>query len=254
MQSSELIHEENWRKPACGPEDARGGRRRSAVTLLPAGFPTRPALAFSGHRRGRQPRSRRRSVLTAPQLRDALEAYSSTPSSRPDERSPGAKAQRGRLHRYAAQRSVDTHLKQRDRRPRGGRRRRPRRDSARARSSLSHRPAGGWPLTEISKNERTPQTPAERFFASDTSRRRSTAITRPRSASHKDPALQGSISFLAGIPRLPDRRGKDCPHCGQKAIPKSGSGGALAAARQRQEDKHAGGARRPTPRLKEAQA
>jgi hypothetical protein len=79
-------------------------------------------------------------------------------------------------------------------------------------------------LTEISKNERTPQTPAERFFVM-TKQATIHGYYTSEIGIHKDLRYKGN-QFLPEFHGCLTEDGKDCPHCGQKAIPKTGSGAA----------------------------
>jgi hypothetical protein len=80
-------------------------------------------------------------------------------------------------------------------------------------------------LTEISKNERKPETPAERFFTL-TKQATIHGYYTSEIGIHKDLRYKGN-QFLPEFHGCQTEDGKDCPHCGQKALPKTGSGAAL---------------------------
>jgi hypothetical protein len=79
-------------------------------------------------------------------------------------------------------------------------------------------------LTTISKNERAPQTPAERFFTT-TKQATIHGYYTSEIGIHKDLRYKGN-QFLPEFHGCQTEDGKDCPHCGQKPLPKTGSGAA----------------------------
>ena len=71
-------------------------------------------------------------------------------------------------------------------------------------------------LTEISRNERQPQTAAERFFVM-TKRATIQGYYSSEIGIHKDLRYKGN-QFLPEFHGCQTVDGKDCPHCGQKAV------------------------------------
>jgi hypothetical protein len=71
-------------------------------------------------------------------------------------------------------------------------------------------------LTEISRNERQPQTDLERFFVT-TKRAAIHGYYSSEIGIHKDLRYKGN-QFLPEFHGCQTVDGKDCPHCGQKAI------------------------------------
>jgi Gluconate 2-dehydrogenase subunit 3 len=79
-------------------------------------------------------------------------------------------------------------------------------------------------LIEISRNEKSPQTPVERFFTM-TKQATIHGYYTSEIGIHKDLRYKGN-QFLPEFVGCLTEDGKDCPHCGQKATPKSSSGAA----------------------------
>lgn len=80
-------------------------------------------------------------------------------------------------------------------------------------------------LTDISKNERAAKTPLERFFVL-TKQATIHGYYTSEIGIHKDLRYKGN-QFLPEFVGCLTEDGKDCPHCGQKATPKTSSGAAL---------------------------
>jgi len=79
-------------------------------------------------------------------------------------------------------------------------------------------------LAAISVNERQPQTAAERFFVT-TKRAAIQGYYSSEIGIHKDLRYQGN-QYLPEFHGCQTADGKDCPHCGQKAIPGAPAGAA----------------------------
>jgi hypothetical protein len=194
------------------------GTSAGAVTLLPF-LSDQGLLAFTGiQRTGAKPALK---VLTAPQyatLEVLVDAIIPT-----DERSPGAKEARVADYIDLLLSEADTDLKQQWTDGLAA-------VDAEATTRFSAPVAKLTPaqvdslLTEISKNERTPQTPAERFFVT-TKQATIHGDYTSEIGIHKDLRYKGN-QFLPEFHGCLTEEGKDCPHCGQKATPKTGSGAA----------------------------
>jgi hypothetical protein len=196
------------------------GTSAGAVTLLPW-LSDQGLLAFAGiQRAGAKPALK---VLTAPQyatLEVLVDAIIPT-----DERSPGAKEARVADYIDLLLSEADAELKQQwvDGLAAVDTEATTRFSAPVAKLSAAQ---VDTLLTEISKNERTPQTPAERFFTM-TKQATIHGYYTSEIGIHKDLQYKGN-QYLPEFHGCQTEDGKDCPHCGQKATPKTGSGAGAA--------------------------
>ena len=195
------------------------GTGAGAVTLLPW-LSDQGLLAFAGiQRAGAKPALK---VLTVPQyatLEVLVDAIIPT-----DERSPGAKEARVADYIDLLLSESDAELKQQWT---DGLAAVDAEAAARFSTPVAKLSAAQVEtlLTEISKNEGAPKTPAERFFTM-TKQATIHGYYTSEIGIHKDLRYKGN-QFLPEFHGCLTEDGKDCPHCGQKATPKSSSGAAL---------------------------